>query len=322
MPLANDMRWQMGSKLNLNGLPIRRKENSILILLPKQLWRSVGKCACPYCKGRVGYWDTVVVPLVEQDVDTVYTVHYPELHKGVRRYLSVSSDAKTIKGEKRGYLTGILYLAPASTSGIANVCAHATRGCMDSCLNTAGRASVYPAIIRARIRKTRELFADRGKFTAALKRDIDTLVRRARKRALTPCVRVNGTSDLPWLARELARAFPKVQFYDYTKHPRAWERTMDNYHLTFSHSESNHLDAMACLSRGINIAVVFDTRKGQPLPEKWHGYRVVDGDVSDLRFADPSGVVVGLRAKGRARHDCSGFVQPVRLVQLQGRIAA
>jgi hypothetical protein len=34
------------------------------------------------------------------------------------------------------------------------------------------------------------------------------------------------------------------------------------------------------------------------LPEQWHGYRVIDGDLADDRTADPDGVVVGLAAKG------------------------
>lgn len=57
------------------------------------------------------------------------------------------------------------------------------------------------------------------------------------------------------------------------------------------------------------MAVVFSTRKGEPLPETWHGFRVIDGDESDLRFTDPAGVVVGLRAKGDAKGEASGFVQ-------------
>jgi hypothetical protein len=237
------------------------------------------------------------------------------------KLLSVSSDAKTIKGEKKGYLTGILYLAPASTSGIANVCAHATRGCMDSCLNTAGRASIFPMIIRARIRKTRELFEDRQAFCARLEKDISALVRRAKHKRMIPAVRINGTSDLPWLAHMLAAKFPRVQFYDYTKHPKPWERIRANYHLTFSHSESNLQDCLDALQHKTNVAVVFSTKRNKPLPAYWHGYKIVDGDLSDLRFADPRGVVIGLRAKGRARQDCTGFVVPEHLIQIERRIA-
>ena len=225
------------------------------------------------------------------------------------KLLSVNVDAKTIKGKKKGYLTGILYLAPAETSGI-NVCAMATAGCKAGCLNKAGRAGIFPAIEIARIRKTRELFADRAAFMAQLSKDIHALIRKAEREDLIPCVRVNGTSDLPWLAQEMASRFPNVIHYDYTKLAGAAERMTSNYHLTFSHSESNLESCIDALDHGTSVAVVFDTRKGHVLPNEWHGYKVIDGDVSDLRFLDAPGVVVGLRAKGPAKHDCSGFVIP------------
>jgi hypothetical protein len=224
------------------------------------------------------------------------------------KLLSVSADAKTVKGEKKGYLTGILYLAPASSSG-TNVCPNASPGCIRGCLNTAGRAAIFPAILKARVRKTRELFADREAFIAQLAKDIRSLERRAQRQGLTACVRVNGTSDLPWLALRMAREFPRVQLYDYSKNPRVWERQLPNYHITFSLSETNLPQALETLAHSCNVAVVFNTKKGQPLAATWHGYRVIDGDVSDLRFLDEFGVVVGLRAKGKAKKDCSGFVQ-------------
>lgn len=83
--MPTDQRFNGTNKINLNALPIVRKENSILVLLPKLLWREAGKCSCPYCKGRMGYWDTVVIPLVpDRERDWTYTVHYPELH-GARK---------------------------------------------------------------------------------------------------------------------------------------------------------------------------------------------------------------------------------------------
>lgn len=118
--------------------------------------------------------------------------------------------------------------------------------------------------------------------------------------------------------------FPDVQFYDYTKSPRRMlafvrGKLPANYHLTFSRSECNEPAALDTLSLGGNVAVVFDTKRGAALPATWHGYPVIDGDGSDARFADGgapqgqasigrTGVVVGLRAKGRARSDRGGFV--------------
>lgn len=122
------------------------------------------------------------------------------------KLLTVNSDAKTVKGKKQGYLTGILYLAPADASGI-NTCANASPGCRAACLFTAGRSAIFPRINESRIRKTRQLFRDRKAFQDQLAKDIAALIRKSEREKLTPCVRINGTSDLPWLAMNLAEQF-------------------------------------------------------------------------------------------------------------------
>lgn len=220
-------------------------------------------------------------------------------------------NAKTVKGESLGILTGILYLAPAWESGVMNTCEFSSEQCREFCLFKSGRAEIFPHIIEARIRKTVWLASDRAGFIAQLRRDIVSLVRRAKRQKLTPAVRINGTSDLAWLAMMLASEFPNVQFYDYTKLPKAWQRTRPNYHLTFSLSENNHSDAMAALAHGLNVAVVFDVKRGKPLPEKWEGFDVADGDTHDLRFLDSRVPhIIGLRAKGPAKKaSAGGFVQ-------------
>jgi hypothetical protein len=234
------------------------------------------------------------------------------------RNLLTVENAKTVKGEKLGYLTGILYLAPADEAGRANVCASATEGCKSGCLFKSGRASFDPRIIDARINKTHFLFDNRAAFLDSLRYDIRALVRKAKREKMKPAVRVNGTSDLPWLALMMAAEFPKVTFYDYTKLSSPWERTRANYHLTFSHSESNAAECLRALEHGINVAVVFDTKRGASLPVEFLGRQVIDGDQHDLRFLDGyHGTVIGLRAKGPAKRDVSGFVVNVApLVQI------
>ena len=225
-----------------------------------------------------------------------------------RRLLEISADAKTIKGEPYGFLTGIVYLAPADSSGVVNVCPMAGR-CKEPCLNKAGRGA-FDSVQQARIAKTKFYHYHREDFLASLRYDIGRLIRRAKRLDMTPAVRINGTSDLPQVALQMAREFPAVQFYDYTKIPRPWNRALPNYHITFSYDGPENADsAMAALYHDVNVAVVFNTRKGQPLPGAWMGYPVIDGDLSDLRFKDPKGVIVGLRAKGPARKDHGGFVQ-------------
>lgn len=226
------------------------------------------------------------------------------------------SNAKTSKSKAQGWLTGILHLAPANTAGCGNVCPFATDGCRAACLNTAGRGGILSpgattnAIQEARKRKTRMYFQEGGAFLSALCSDIEKLRRTAARHGLLPCVRLNGTSDIPGLASIAARLYPEVQFYDYTAIPQAWKRQRSNYALTFSRKENNEEECVRALQEGINVAVVFDTKRGRDLPSMYLGRAVIDGDASDLRFLDPQGdgLIVGLRAKGRAIKDTSGFV--------------
>ena len=222
--------------------------------------------------------------------------------------LLTTQNAKTSKGEKKKYFTGILYLKPADSSGIANLCPNATAGCKASCLNTAGRGA-FDTVQAGRQRKTEAYKADSKKFIDALIRDVDKVVKRAESLDMTPCIRINGTSDIPALALAVAKARPNVQFYDYTKNPKPYKRTLKNYHLTFSKSEDNLAECLDALENGINVAVVFE----KVLPKKYLGFKVINGDETDLRFLDKptkngKGVIVGLKAKGRAKKDQTGFV--------------
>jgi hypothetical protein len=223
--------------------------------------------------------------------------------------LAFGADAKTSKGSSLNYLTGILYLAPANEGGFGNLCVNASAGCLLSCLFTAGRGRMSNVRL-GRIRKTRLFFTDKKAFFAQLEKDIVRGMKRAAKLGLGYCVRLNGTSDVPWERLGVFEKFPTVQFYDYTKSParalaHARGEMPSNYHLTFSRSESNEADALAVLAAGGNVAAVFSSPN---YPQTWNGFEVVDGDKSDLRFLDKRGAVVALYAKGKGKKDASGFV--------------
>ncbi len=227
---------------------------------------------------------------------------------GAFKLLCVSGDPKTVKGEKHGYLTGLSYLAPHKLSGLGNTCPWASPGCACGCLNTAGRG-IMPLLQQARIRKTRWFFKDREGYLKQLDDDIDMLELVAKQKQMTPVVRLNATSDLPWEKFGVMARHPSLQFYDYTKNPNRMRQFINgdmpkNYHLTFSRSESNEEECMGVLDCGGNVAVVFCG----DLPATWKGYPVIRGDDNDLRFLDGEGVVVGLTAKGRAKRDTTGFV--------------
>ena len=228
------------------------------------------------------------------------------------------SNAKTSKGEELGVMTGILYLAPHSIAG-RNVCAFASLGCIAACLYKAGRG-MFNSVQRARIAKTELFHRNPRAFVEMLAIDIAALARKAERMGMTAAVRLNGTSDLPWenlkgdLGLSLMERFPDIQFYDYTKNPSraiayGTGKLPSNYHITFSRSESNAAAVLSVLNTTANVAAVFDTKKGKALPTTWAGREVIDGDVTDIRFWDKSGVIVGLRAKGKsAKNDKSGFI--------------
>lgn len=214
-----------------------------------------------------------------------------------------TANTKTMKGEKYGYMTFILHLAPSTLSGY-NTCAKASAGCATACLNTAGMG-VFSNVQAARIRKTKEYFENKVSFEAQIEKDIVSAKKQAEKAGMKLAIRLNATSDLSALPIKMATKFPEVQFYDYTKVAKTIERNkLPNYHLTFSRSENNVIEVMSVLERGGNCAVVFSGE----LPKTYLGYEVVSGEKSDLRFLDKKNVVVGLTMKGKAKKDLSGFV--------------
>ena len=227
------------------------------------------------------------------------------------KLLSVSTDAKTTKGESLGFLTGILYLAPATTTKW-NTCSMAkVAQCDKACLYTAGRGAMN-SVQQARIRKTEWFFTDRQSFMQQLVVDIDKLFFKAKRMGLTPLVRLNGTSDIRWESipingyKNIFEAFPDVQFYDYTKDANRKDLPK-NYDLTFSYSgvEGFQPFVTKALLNNMRMAVVF--RKEKDIPQSFMGIPVVSGDNSDVRHLDDK-VIVGLYAKGKAKLDTTGFV--------------
>lgn len=221
-----------------------------------------------------------------------------------------TTNYKTSKGEKLGILTGILYLAPAKISGY-EVCPMRSAGCTAACLYTAGMGA-FSNVQQARIKKTKMFFEQREEFFKLLHKDIKSLIAKAKKENLVPAVRLNGTSDINWVRFKLFEQYPEVQFYDYTKMLNHLTKDVANYHITFSKNEMNDVDCKIALERGYNVAVVFNTKKGLSLPPFWNDYPVYDGDDTDVRFYDPDNHVIGLRAKGMAKKDNSGFVINVK----------
>jgi len=218
-------------------------------------------------------------------------------------------NAKTTKGEELGYLTGILYLAPWKESipyGGGNLCPMASEGCGNACLFSAGRGR-FDSVRDARIKKTIYFYRNREGFMSDLRKSIKKIIRKAKRNGLIPAIRLNGTSDFPFHKTGIMEEFPEIQFYDYTKVVnRLFEKLPSNYHLTFSRSESNQHHVQKVLNETlVNIAMVFNC---DDFPSELFGRKIISGDDHDLRFLDEKNVIIGLKAKGKAKKDTSGFV--------------
>ena len=188
--------------------------------------------------------------------------------------------------------------------------------CKEACLNTAGLGGVYPSIQKARQKKTELFLNDRDQFMQVLIKDIHTFLRACKRKDKLPAIRLNGTSDIQWEkidieGQNIFEMFPQIQFYDYTKIPTRKVDNIPNYHLTWSYSEANEKYAKMFDKVPNNKAVVF---KNKILPTMFKGLKVIDGDTHDMRFLDKPNSVVGLKAKGKARQDKSGFV--INVIQL------
>jgi hypothetical protein len=238
--------------------------------------------------------------------------------------LAVNTDAKTSKGQKLGYFTGIMYLSPYKmANGKVNVCGDATKGCIESCLNEAGRGA-FSNVQDARVKKTLEFLENPKEFMVKIYKEI---IKLQKKYGNSLVIRLNGTSDLPFenikvvledrYYSNIFEAFPNVQFYDYTKNPRrALTNKIGNYYLTFSRAETklNIEYSRNVLNEGKNVAMVFSKELHEKIVKMGkivynnREVNVIDGDETDLRFLDMSNSIIALKAKGKASKDTSGFV--------------
>jgi len=242
---------------------------------------------------------------------------------GISNITGINTSSKLTHSEEESHVyTSIFYGAPAKNSG-HETCPFASKACRAACLYRSGLAKVEDfagkdTIKKCRINRTKLFFEEREFFMDWVVAEIEAASAKAERDGFAYSVRLNGTTDIQWENVEVQgfanifERFPNIQFYDYTKGVErmklmATSKTtpkgyIPNYHLTFSFTGEGHnvQDCMNVLASGYNVAVVFDVKKGQPLPSKMAGFDVIDGDLTDYRPNDPEGVWVGLRFKESA----------------------
>lgn len=229
------------------------------------------------------------------------------LETGLSYLGSINASAKLKKnGKVSKQHTYGLYLAPANLSGY-NVCSHSTAECRMGCLHTSGRTAMEiisngNRIQNARIKKARLLIEQPEFFMIWLVTEIESKRKTAIKKGFGFSVRLNCTSDIDWaniklFGLNIFQIFPDVQFYDYTKNPNKFVNKAKNYHLTFSYTGRNWDACKTLLSKGNNIAVVFNVKNEKLIPAMYNGFQVVNGDETDYRVNDTKGVIIGLKWK-------------------------
>lgn len=224
-----------------------------------------------------------------------------------------STNAKTAKNSLK---TFILYLSPYNqNSKKINICPKASKGCAAACLFTAGRGAMS-SVILSRTNKTEYYLNDKKTFIKQLAKEIITKHKTALKKGEKIAFRLNGTSDLDfiYLLKKYAsldiETLQNAVFYDYTKILGKVKKYINhkNYFVTFSRAEDNETETIEALKIGSNVSAVFNVGKDQPLPKKYKGFNVIDGDKSDIVMIYNKNSILGLRAKGDAKKDKSNFV--------------
>ena len=230
-------------------------------------------------------------------------------YKPVKNLLSAGNT--NTKTAKNNLSTFILYLAPADIIGSHNLCPMASEGCKKACLYSAGRGK-FSNVQQSRINKAKFWAYNREAFYIQLANELMNIYDKSIKTGEKIAIRLNGTSDIDHLhllkrysgIDFLDRFYSNLLFYDYTKNINHITKYINtSYKITFSRSEINEKQVDQVLSNGGNVAIVF-----KQLPETYKGYKVINGDETDLRYFDPSNVIVGLIAKGEAKKDKSNFV--------------
>ena len=114
--------------------------------------------------------------------------------------LASIDNPKASKATAYGFLNAILYMAPAASGGVGNLCPFAG-SCAKLCLGEhSGQAAIGApeknSAIRARRARAKAYMTDRAAFLAYVVKDVERCRRIARKLGLRLCYRFNGSTDV------------------------------------------------------------------------------------------------------------------------------
>ena len=242
--------------------------------------------------------------------------NYNKIYDGVYTYKKpkklLSAGMTNSKTAKNLLDTFILYLSPFTQNSFGiNLCPNSSIGCVLACLFTAGRGR-FSNVIHARQNRTEFLLSDKNNFLSMLKDELIKISKKAVLKGEKIAIRLNGTSDLDFIGMMKHKLnfnildLPNLIYYDYTKiYGKALKyKDCENYFVTLSLAENSDLNIIKkALNEGINVSAVFKNE----MPGSLLGFPVIDGDKTDIEMINNKGVILGLKAKGKAKKDTTGF---------------
>ncbi len=219
-------------------------------------------------------------------------MNYIEYYKKKSLLSDGKTNTKLAKNKLKTY--GLSLIPHTLNSSQENLCKFSTAECRRLCLNMSGRAG-FNSVQMARLYKTDFYVEHRELFINKLWSELQVI--NSKDHA---AVRLNVVSDVDWeeefkkYNKSLGN-FPNIIFYGYTKNPFVIENNMlKNQHYTFSFSGGNWNWCEKFLKeKKANVAVVFKNA----IPSEYKGFKIINGDLSDERFEDEKGVIVGLKYK-------------------------
>jgi hypothetical protein len=221
-------------------------------------------------------------------------------------------NAKILKSTKEGWITAGVHLLPNDLGG-TNLCPYSTPTCRHICLHYTGRNMIFKRVTRARTRRTFLFNTHPEIFESRLHAALYETLRECKRKNFGLALRPNLTSDshklvkmfLRWKDNVSEHTEVPIRIYDYTKIPKAQGWFPEDYVTVYSWGELTTEEVFYENIECRSVAAVF--AKG--FPDRFKGYPVISGEDHDLRFLDARpGVIIAIKARGRAFQDTSGFV--------------
>jgi hypothetical protein len=231
----------------------------------------------------------------------------PKLHKVGLPTFGLTIHSARMAMDAWAAATGDVRMALADAVGVSTgdvdralgmtVCPRSTHGCRCGCVTAMSANARLEQTQKSRLGRHLFLMFRPASAFALMARQLDQARYTHGLRGARWRVNISDDLRMELLAPGLFSVAPRP--YSYTKWSPAERPGRPGFRLVYSANEAVTDDqVIAWCGEGHRVAVVMDVAMSQPLPGRWNGITVVDGDETDDLWSHPAGVVVGLRAKG------------------------